>query len=152
MDEPWCVTQSAKTNMNVEDVFFTIARDIKQRLAETDSKPEVIPRETLRHLNLNWFGKLFMVDILPFYTGSWRIITNIVIFICSKTRSLMWSFFPSMTSKNQPVAPAARSWITRYRGDGKVWEKSDQRIVCDFEAKWQKTFGKCIELAPPNSC
>lgn len=26
--------------MNVEDVFFTIARDIKQRLAETDSKPE----------------------------------------------------------------------------------------------------------------
>lgn len=40
------VTQSAKTNMNVEDVFFTIARDIKQRLAETDSKPEVIPHET----------------------------------------------------------------------------------------------------------
>lgn len=34
------VYQSAKTNMNVEDVFFTIARDIKQRLAETDSKPE----------------------------------------------------------------------------------------------------------------
>lgn len=33
--------QSAKTNMNVEDVFFTIARDIKQRLAESDSKPEV---------------------------------------------------------------------------------------------------------------
>jgi len=31
---------SAKTNMNVEDVFFTVARDIKQRLAETDSKPE----------------------------------------------------------------------------------------------------------------
>jgi Ras-related protein Rab-8A len=31
---------SAKTNMNVEDVFFTIARDIKQRLDETDSKPE----------------------------------------------------------------------------------------------------------------
>jgi hypothetical protein len=35
--------QSAKTNMNVEDVFFTIARDIKQRLDETDSKPEVEP-------------------------------------------------------------------------------------------------------------
>lgn len=35
------VIQSAKTNMNVEDVFFTIARDIKQRLAESDSKPEV---------------------------------------------------------------------------------------------------------------
>ncbi|KAG8376446.1 hypothetical protein BUALT_Bualt09G0064200 [Buddleja alternifolia] len=31
---------SAKTNMNVEEVFFSIARDIKQRLAETDSKSE----------------------------------------------------------------------------------------------------------------
>jgi hypothetical protein len=33
--------QSAKTNLNVEQVFFSIARDIKQRLSETDSKPEV---------------------------------------------------------------------------------------------------------------
>ncbi|GJY16518.1 Ras-related protein RabE1c-like protein [Tanacetum coccineum] len=32
---------SAKTNMNVEDVFFSIGRDIKQRLSETDSKNEV---------------------------------------------------------------------------------------------------------------
>ncbi|KAG5079567.1 hypothetical protein JHK86_003632 [Glycine max] len=31
---------SAKTNMNVEEVFFSIARDIKQRLADTDSKAE----------------------------------------------------------------------------------------------------------------
>jgi len=31
---------SAKTNLNVEQVFFTIARDIKQRLAESDSKVE----------------------------------------------------------------------------------------------------------------
>ncbi|XP_022890914.1 ras-related protein RABE1c-like isoform X2 [Olea europaea var. sylvestris] len=31
---------SAKTNMNVEEVFFSIARDIKQRLSETDSKIE----------------------------------------------------------------------------------------------------------------
>ncbi|XP_064941893.1 ras-related protein RABE1c-like isoform X1 [Musa acuminata AAA Group] len=31
---------SAKTNLNVEQVFFSIARDIKQRLAETDNKPE----------------------------------------------------------------------------------------------------------------
>ncbi|XP_022869510.1 ras-related protein RABE1c-like isoform X1 [Olea europaea var. sylvestris] len=31
---------SAKTNMNVEEVFFSIARDIKQRLAESDSKAE----------------------------------------------------------------------------------------------------------------
>ncbi|PKA51925.1 Ras-related protein RABE1c [Apostasia shenzhenica] len=34
------LTQSAKTNLNVEQVFFSIARDIKQRLAETDSKTE----------------------------------------------------------------------------------------------------------------
>lgn len=34
--------QSAKTNLNVEEVFFSIARDIKQRLADTDSKAEVI--------------------------------------------------------------------------------------------------------------
>ncbi|XP_050885355.1 ras-related protein RABE1c [Lathyrus oleraceus] len=31
---------SAKTNMNVAEVFFSIARDIKQRLADTDSGPE----------------------------------------------------------------------------------------------------------------
>ncbi|KAJ4705007.1 Ras-related protein like [Melia azedarach] len=31
---------SAKTNFNVEQVFFSIARDIKQRLVETDSKAE----------------------------------------------------------------------------------------------------------------
>ncbi|KAJ0979481.1 hypothetical protein J5N97_014955 [Dioscorea zingiberensis] len=31
---------SAKTNLNVEQVFFSIARDIKQRLAETDTKAE----------------------------------------------------------------------------------------------------------------
>jgi Ras-related protein Rab-8A len=33
--------QSAKTNLNVEEVFFSIARDIKQRLADTDNKAEV---------------------------------------------------------------------------------------------------------------
>ncbi|KAF3614842.1 Ras-related protein RABE1e [Capsicum annuum] len=31
---------SAKTNMNVEEVFFSIAGDIKQRLAETDARAE----------------------------------------------------------------------------------------------------------------
>ncbi|CAH9125195.1 unnamed protein product [Cuscuta epithymum] len=31
---------SAKTNMNVEEVFFSIARDIKTRLVESDSKAE----------------------------------------------------------------------------------------------------------------
>lgn len=33
--------QSAKTNHNVEEVFFSIARDIKQRLSETENKSEV---------------------------------------------------------------------------------------------------------------
>ncbi|KAG6436197.1 hypothetical protein SASPL_101082 [Salvia splendens] len=31
---------SAKTNLNVEEVFFSIARDIKQRLSDTDTKAE----------------------------------------------------------------------------------------------------------------
>ncbi|KAG6789288.1 hypothetical protein POTOM_005379 [Populus tomentosa] len=31
---------SAKTNLNVEQVFFSIARDIKQRLADTDTRAE----------------------------------------------------------------------------------------------------------------
>ncbi|GAB4824366.1 Ras- protein RABE1c [Ancistrocladus abbreviatus] len=31
---------SAKTNLNVEEVFFSIARDIKQRLADTDARAE----------------------------------------------------------------------------------------------------------------
>ena len=34
--------QSAKTNLNVEEVFFSIGRDIKQRLSDTDSKAEVL--------------------------------------------------------------------------------------------------------------
>ncbi|XP_028111769.1 ras-related protein RABE1c-like, partial [Camellia sinensis] len=29
---------SAKTNLNVEQVFFSIARDVKQRLTDTDSR------------------------------------------------------------------------------------------------------------------
>ncbi|KAI3989411.1 hypothetical protein MKX01_032513 [Papaver californicum] len=31
---------SAKTNLNVEQVFFSVARDIKERLSETDTRPE----------------------------------------------------------------------------------------------------------------
>ncbi|KAL0390181.1 UNVERIFIED_CONTAM: Ras-related protein RABE1c, partial [Sesamum calycinum] len=31
---------SAKTNLNVEEVFFSIARDIKQRLSDSDTKAE----------------------------------------------------------------------------------------------------------------
>ncbi|KAH1045655.1 hypothetical protein J1N35_036439 [Gossypium stocksii] len=34
---------SAKTNLNVEEVFFSIARDIKQRLTESDNKAELQP-------------------------------------------------------------------------------------------------------------
>uniref|UniRef100_A0A2P2K7D9 RAB GTPase-like protein A5B n=1 Tax=Rhizophora mucronata TaxID=61149 RepID=A0A2P2K7D9_RHIMU len=37
-----CVLQSAKTNLNVEQVFFSIARDIKQRLTDSDSRTEPI--------------------------------------------------------------------------------------------------------------
>lgn len=41
LNKIFIVKQSAKTNMNVEEVFFSIARDIKQRLAESDSNAEV---------------------------------------------------------------------------------------------------------------
>ncbi|KAH7297212.1 hypothetical protein KP509_26G059100 [Ceratopteris richardii] len=34
---------SAKTNLNVENAFYTIARDIRKRLVENDSKPVVFP-------------------------------------------------------------------------------------------------------------
>ncbi|KAK8478346.1 hypothetical protein V6N13_144552 [Hibiscus sabdariffa] len=37
---------SAKTNLNVEEVFFSMARDIKQRLVDTDSKAE--PSTTIK--------------------------------------------------------------------------------------------------------
>ena len=55
--------QSAKTNLNVEEVFFSIARDIKQRLADTDSKAEVfeLPLSVLKCLNSSLF--LSEVDI-----------------------------------------------------------------------------------------
>ncbi|CAJ1933038.1 unnamed protein product [Sphenostylis stenocarpa] len=43
---------SAKTNLNVEEVFFSIARDIKQRLADTDSKAET-NQEDLGKLHKN---------------------------------------------------------------------------------------------------
>ncbi|XP_057436157.1 ras-related protein RABE1c-like [Lotus japonicus] len=40
--------KSAKTNVNVEEVFFSIARDIKQRLADTDSRAEMILMNWIR--------------------------------------------------------------------------------------------------------
>lgn len=48
--------------MNVEDVFFTIARDIKQRLAETDSKPEVHPAK-LTVANVSERKKCLLIEL-----------------------------------------------------------------------------------------
>lgn len=42
------LSQSAKTNLNVEKAFFSIAKDVMQRLAEADSKAQV----GVRHLNI----------------------------------------------------------------------------------------------------
>jgi hypothetical protein len=45
--------QSAKTNQNVEQVFFTIARDIKQRLTETvaaAAEVAILPMHNNPHL------------------------------------------------------------------------------------------------------
>ncbi|KAF4373474.1 hypothetical protein F8388_025168, partial [Cannabis sativa] len=44
---------SAKTNLNVEEVFFSIARDIKQRLADTDSRVEVCAIGMLFNFQMN---------------------------------------------------------------------------------------------------
>ncbi|KAJ8439908.1 hypothetical protein Cgig2_003974 [Carnegiea gigantea] len=39
---------SAKTNLNVEEVFFSIARDIKERLAGSDMKQEAQPAISIK--------------------------------------------------------------------------------------------------------
>lgn len=54
------VMQSAKTNLNVEEVFFSIARDIKQRLVDTDSKAEVIHMAGLI-LNKNYITEAHII-------------------------------------------------------------------------------------------
>lgn len=51
------LVQSAKTNLNVEEVFFSIARDIKQRLADTDSKAEVYFITIYDWLSCDFFKK-----------------------------------------------------------------------------------------------
>lgn len=50
--------------MNVEEVFFSIARDIKQRLAETDSKSEV--QIVINHASIN-IANLFFIRHWSFY-------------------------------------------------------------------------------------
>ncbi|XP_047330413.1 ras-related protein RABE1c-like isoform X2 [Impatiens glandulifera] len=40
---------SAKTNLNVEEVFFSIGRDIKQRLADTDNKQDAQTIKIQKH-------------------------------------------------------------------------------------------------------
>ncbi|KAE8679462.1 Ras-related protein RABE1d [Hibiscus syriacus] len=44
------IQQSAKTNLNVEEVFFSIASDIKQRLTESDNKAETLEQPVLKLL------------------------------------------------------------------------------------------------------
>ncbi|XP_022011307.1 ras-related protein RABE1d-like [Helianthus annuus] len=49
--------KSAKTNLNVEQVFFSIATDIKQRLTETDTKAEGLAekyKKTVAQVVLRW--------------------------------------------------------------------------------------------------
>ncbi|KAG5393343.1 hypothetical protein IGI04_023306 [Brassica rapa subsp. trilocularis] len=41
---------SAKTNLNVEEVFFSIAKDIKQRLTDTDSRAEIRINKNIKGL------------------------------------------------------------------------------------------------------
>ncbi|RXH99542.1 hypothetical protein DVH24_021344 [Malus domestica] len=59
---------SAKTNLNVEQVFFSIARDIKQRLADTDTRAEGSSKAG----NRDWISR-FMVFTsgVCWIAGSW---------------------------------------------------------------------------------
>ncbi|MCD7473097.1 GTP-binding protein [Datura stramonium] len=50
---------SAKTNLNVEQVFMSIAKDIKQRLSDTDSKAEPPKRSKL----INQMQQLEVVNL-----------------------------------------------------------------------------------------
>ena len=58
--------QSAKTNLNVEQVFFSIARDIKQRLVDTDSRAEVFKLPALSQtILLEKKIRLLELEIIP---------------------------------------------------------------------------------------
>lgn len=57
--------QSAKTNFNVEQVFFSIAREIKQRLVESDSKAEV--NSLFHKLLLRMIDMIFCIDVSKFW-------------------------------------------------------------------------------------
>lgn len=51
--------------MNVEEVFFSIAKDIKQRLAETDSKAEVRAFQTPEEVpHCNFISMSYMTKYL----------------------------------------------------------------------------------------
>lgn len=64
----YCVLQSAKTNLNVEEVCFSIARDIKQRLADTDSKAEVWAYLNLLFVGVASYMSLPVSNVEPSYT------------------------------------------------------------------------------------
>jgi Ras-related protein Rab-8A len=61
-----CIFKSAKTNLNVEQVFFSIARDIKQRLSESESKPEVWLHKRLVFMSMCNLFTLFRVSKLSY--------------------------------------------------------------------------------------
>ena len=62
--------QSAKTGLNVEELFFTVSRDIKVRLANSYSKPEVcavsvclIRSECLKSKSLQWYTSFTILQL-----------------------------------------------------------------------------------------
>lgn len=88
--------QSAKTNMNVEEVFFSIAKDIKQRLAETDSKAEVhkfplfvmtILFSVYQKAKLRMCNKIQGIHILFFFSSNnwWTASLNWIVWLQPQT-------------------------------------------------------------------
>jgi len=60
--------QSAKTNLNVEQVFFSIAKDIKQRLSDTDSKAEVMCYKLFEcFFNASWIHQSTFLFLFFFF-------------------------------------------------------------------------------------
>lgn len=55
--------QSAKTNLNVENVFLSIAKDIKQRLTETDTKAEAVRTTTNTRSSYYYYSTDFIAEL-----------------------------------------------------------------------------------------
>lgn len=107
--------QSAKTNLNVEQVFFSIARDIKQRLADTDSKAEV-----------SWiYFLIFAVSKFQIlYAHSWR--------RCSRQHSRLIN----QKQELEVVKLPRNQLVVVHKNELKEMESWSWRALCNMFVYW----------------